>query len=263
MNLILSKFIRKLRPIEFGLFIKKLLFINRIDWKLESGLYFYIDPISDFGLRIIEHGNYEPYVANILNNLLKEGDTFVDLGANEGYFSILASNLVGKNGRILAIEPQERLWNVLARNIMLNDCDNISVIPYAIGNQKTEVEITLYPSINLGASNIGNDTFRTKFYSKQKVKMRLLDDILESYGIENIKLLKIDIEGFEYFALKSAENSLKSKRIKNIIVELHPKQLQNLGISTEDVLSYVQQTGYQQIGFEKGRNNIEILFEAI
>ncbi len=108
---------------------------------------------------------------------------------------MIASKLVGQNGKVLVIEPQEKLWSVIARNIMLNYCDNTKIIPYTIGEQNSKVEITPYPSINTGVSLIGANV-RINFYNTQMVKSRCLNDILGSNHIERVKLIKIDIEGF-------------------------------------------------------------------
>jgi hypothetical protein len=66
---------------------------------------FFINPVSNFGAAIL-NGEYEPEMKRILNRYLPDGGTFIDLGANEGYFSVLASRMVGSKGRVVAILPQ-------------------------------------------------------------------------------------------------------------------------------------------------------------
>jgi len=65
----------------------------------------------------------------VVKSCLPPGGIFIDLGANEGYFSVIGSKLVGMAGRVLAFEPQSRLQPVINRNSTLNSCDNVEVLP--------------------------------------------------------------------------------------------------------------------------------------
>jgi FkbM family methyltransferase len=80
---------------------------------------------------------------------------FVNLGANDGYFSILASRVVGQHGKVLAIEPQERLWKVIRKNIQLNDSYNIQLFPCAVGDKKEQILFFFTPSINTRSLGLG------------------------------------------------------------------------------------------------------------
>jgi FkbM family methyltransferase len=247
MNFNTAKFIRGIRPVELGVLLKALLNVKRVDYQLPTqSISLSVDAVSDFGLRILETGHYEEYLEKILQNILQKGDFFIDLGANEGYFSIFASALVGTEGKVLAIEPQERLWSVITRNIMLNKCDNLQLIPYAIDTMEHFIEIILYPSINTGASSLVT-TARNKLYKRQTVKTRSLDDIIVANKLTTVKLVKIDIEGFEFIALKSAQESLKKKIIKYIALELHPIQLAQMGSSSQEVIDYLASFGYHPV----------------
>jgi hypothetical protein len=124
MNLKLCEFIgQKARPIEAALLMKGVFRIHREYFK--SGEFiFYADPVSNFGLRILRDGYYEPEMTNSILSLLDEGDQFIDLGGNEGYFSVLAARKVGPTGRVLCIEPQQRLWEAIVKNLSINNCGN-------------------------------------------------------------------------------------------------------------------------------------------
>jgi len=256
----------KIRPIELASIIKKFIGVKRGEHALENGCTFYVDPASNFGLRLIKDGKYEPVCADAIISLLNEGDTFVDLGANEGYFSILASKKVGKNGKVFSIEPQQRLWEVIQKNYELNYCSNSTIIPYAVGEKEEKLVINLYPSINTGASSLSNEknfgktktNIRKKFFGTQKIQVKQLDKLAEDYHIGKINLIKIDIEGFEFFALKSAQNLLKNKLIEHVFVEFHPSQLKDLGQTTEEIIAFLNSLGYEKsINFDFGLVNGE------
>jgi FkbM family methyltransferase len=243
-----------IRPIELASLIKKILRIKRGEHSLANGCTFYLDPASNFGMRLIKNGNYESECTNAILNILGEGDTFVDLGANEGYFSILASKKVGKNGKVFSIEPQQRLWEVIEKNYELNYCANATIIPYAVSEKEERLIINLYPTINTGASSLSNEenfgktrsNMRKKFFGTQHIQTKQLDNLAEDYHIGKINLIKIDIEGFEFFALRSAKNLLKNKLIDHIFVEFHPSHLRDLGQSTEEIAAFLISFGYEK-----------------
>ncbi|CAN5374233.1 hypothetical protein BH09BAC3_BH09BAC3_13050 [soil metagenome] len=230
---------KKLRPIELAYIVKKLLFIKRRDFAINQNVFF-LDPVSDLGIRLLATNTYEPEIEQLILSTLKEGDTFVDLGANEGYFSVLASKKVGNAGKVFAIEPQERLWNVVIKNIQLNNCYNVQLVPYAIGEKSEEVEFILTPSVNTGSSGLVKSG-RNSMWKTQASRSITLDQLLDK---QKIRLLKIDIEGYEFFALKGAAGILASGQIENIILELHPPQLKQLGHSVEEIQNFIVGFGF-------------------
>lgn len=86
---------------------------------------FWVDPLSNLGQQLIERGEYEPSIACVLDRYLFPGAVFVHLGANEGYFSILASKQCRPTGKVYAIEPQGGRQEVIQENSRLNNCTNV------------------------------------------------------------------------------------------------------------------------------------------
>jgi hypothetical protein len=97
----------KLRPVELRLFIKWLLRIKRKSIILPDGREYEVDPISDLGIKIMNGGEYEAEMTKLIASTLSNGDSFIDLGANEGYFSVLAGIKCGNKGKVYSIEPQK------------------------------------------------------------------------------------------------------------------------------------------------------------
>ena len=236
---------KKIRPIELALVFKKMLRIKRRDQMIKENHWF-IDPVSDFGFRMLNDGEYEKEMTDHILSNLDEGDVFVDLGANEGYFSILASKKVKAQGRVFSIEPQIRLWPVILNNIQLNRLDNVTLMPYAISAKPDKIKLILSPSINTGSSTFTED-FRRKYWPRQVINSSTLDDLFLHQDFI-IKVLKIDIEGFEFFALKGAVGLLASKRIANIVIEMHDAQLMSLGQSASEIHEFLLSYGYKEIG---------------
>ena len=178
---------RKLRPVELALFTKWLLRIKRQEHTLPDESKFYIDPISEFGLKLMRNNSYETDMTNQVQKVLKPGDIFVDLGANEGFFSIVGSKIVGKEGQVIAVEPQQRLWEIIVKNVEINGLSNVMLLPYGIGSSNGEAEMHFYPNLNSGASSLAKSfnfkvslrKFRKAIYSTSKISIKTLDEIFE------------------------------------------------------------------------------------
>ncbi|HRE87558.1 MAG TPA: FkbM family methyltransferase [Myxococcota bacterium] len=235
----------KIRPTELAALMTRALGIKRR--RFESGYgVFDIDPVSNFGFRLFKDGVYEPETIELLERCLGAGDTFVDLGANEGYFSVLASRLVG-HGQVFAIEPQRRCWPVIVQNLADNDCANVTLVPYGVAREACTFELVLTPPTNTGASSFVASR-RGSLWPRQTVHALPLDEILARYSVGEVALMKVDIEGYELEALESAGEALASGRIHNLIVEVHPRQLAELGRDPGDVQRILEGHGYQRRG---------------
>jgi FkbM family methyltransferase len=251
MNLKITNFIANhLRPLELILLVKFLFRIKRKKVTTKNDNIFWVDPISHFGLFLLNGRPYEPEMTDPILEILENGDTFVDLGSNEGYFSVLASKRCGPTGKVYAIEPQKRMWDVIITNIINNKLHNVTLFPYAIGSEPLELKMTIYPSFNTGASTLSNSfnfkvpLIRKLFYREEKITVTTLDELSVNLGKE-VKLMKIDIEGFEFEALKGGKKCLEQKIFKNILVEIHPAALMGMNQSVEQMDTYVKSFGYQ------------------
>ncbi len=126
-------------------------------------------------------------------------------------------------------------------------------MPYGIGAKKEELTLQLYPSTNSGASsfskslnfNISFSWIRKKIYGTQIAKVIKFDDHIDIFD-RSIKLIKIDIEGFEFEALKGAEQCLKRGIFENILIEIHPTALSGLNQSKDQINEYLLAHGYSK-----------------
>ena len=229
-----------IRPAFVGSTLKRLLRVKRSVVETDIGNFF-IDPASNFGNGVLE-GGYEPEMTMTLNSLLMEGDTFVDLGANEGYFSIIASKIVGSTGKVISIEPQSRLQSVIFRNMYENKAFNIDVFQRAISDRIGIASLSLLPDMNTGGSGL----FCVTKYNvpKENVPQVTLDHLLNQTCKGKIRLLKMDIEGFEYEAIFGSKNYFKNGFIENIALELHPSLLECRGKSSDEILNFLSDCGY-------------------
>jgi protein-L-isoaspartate O-methyltransferase len=144
--------IRGLRPAPLASAIAR---ISRLDRRrfvqTEHGAFF-VNPMSNLGSRLLL-GEYEQSTTALLSQYLKPGAVFVDLGANEGYFTVIASRVVGPGGRVFAIEPQSRLPEVLETNLRANYCRNVRLIKAVVSSKTERMQLALISDMNTGATS--------------------------------------------------------------------------------------------------------------
>lgn len=144
------------------------------------------------------------------------GSVIVDVGANEGMFSVLMSKMFPQT-RILAFEPVPRTYYQLLHNIGLNGCADIEHYNIGVGKpgQKTVV-LNVSKEYSGGSSSVC--TFVPEDHDQVKVNLISLDEMFEIYKIDHCRLLKVDIEGMEYEVLK---DTTILNRVDYMVIELH------------------------------------------
>lgn len=237
----LHKLVLSTRPALLATYIKKLLRVRRKVESVSSGR-FLIDPVSKFGMMLVEDGEYEPQMAATLNNILKPGNTFVDIGANEGYFTVLAAKIVGPAGRIVAVEPQKRVASILRENVTLNSLTNVAIVTTAISDQDGQSDLYLSPDTNTGSTSLIQTTkYRLP---TQPVETSTLSALFDRCGIQVADLVKMDIEGFEYEAILGSPEIFKSHRVRYLALELHRPLLERKGLQIDSLLAFLADCGY-------------------
>ena len=232
----------KIRPAFLAAFVKTLLRVRRIVSVTPEGT-FWPDPASHLGLTLLEQGVYEPDMLALVKHFVQPRDTFVDLGANEGYFTVIGAKQAGPHGRVLAIEPQLRLREVLQRNFTLNNCAHIQLAPYAVSDRPGPASLHLTPGVNNSASSLIQPTRYP--LPRQTVQCLTLEEIFKLHAIDSCTLLKLDIEGWEYEAVLGSPELFRSGRVKAIALELHPPLLALRGLDPTRITTFLAECGYR------------------
>jgi FkbM family methyltransferase len=208
-----------------------------------GGFWFVCDLRDSISREVCFTGSYEPQETALVDDMLQPGMTFVDVGANWGYFTLLGASRVGLAGRVVALEPDPRMFCLLADNVQRNRASQVTCLPVAASAQAGTVQLTGFRESdgNFGlsrvvASNSGADLIEAEAKS--------LDAILDDLDIESVDLLKMDIEGAEGFALSGLARSLAAHRIKRILLELHPDYLNEHGMTVESAVTPLVDAGY-------------------
>jgi FkbM family methyltransferase len=178
----------------------------------------------------------------ILQDRLKAGDCFVDVGANVGAYSLWVAQLIGPAGKGVAVEPQPTVLARLRANVALNPDFNIMIFPCGAGPEEATLRLSI------GSSNEGGASLATSEGGGEGVEVRVrpLLDIVTEAGLDRIDALKIDIEGFEDQALMpffaAAPQSLWPKLL---ILERSEKDW------TGDLLGTLKHAGYRDLATSK------------
>lgn len=185
----------------------------------------------DIGAAIAAGYAYEPHVTALVRRELKPGGTFLDVGANIGYFSMLGAHLVGPSGKVLAVEPLDKNLQLIYAGIERNGFLQVEVMPFGASDAARLVPMVTDP----GTSNALVQTAPSSKRIAAYAPMRPLDWL--TTDLQRIDLMKIDIEGHELFAWRGAQRMLARHRPK-IITEFHPGAMrENAGVEARDYLS--------------------------
>src|SRR5690242_9846562 len=174
---------------------------------------------------LVEGGMWDLTITTLMQNVLRPGMTFVDAGANIGYFSVLGSRLVGPTGRVYAIEPDRSNLTILRANLERLGCTNVTVVPVAAWFEPAELDF--HRPADGAVARVGQDDGRGL-----RVRADRLDTLVES----PVDYLKVDCELTDYVVVRGAEGLLREHPSMLISVEFHPWDDSHLGDSPAGVL---------------------------
>ena len=181
-----------------------------------------------------------------IKTYLRPGDTFWDIGANIGWFSLFASKIVGSRGKVFSFEPSPDVFSLLSANI--RGLSSIRAIQCGVGNADTVAAFAAHGVSNsssfVEAVTKINCSPETPI-RKVEVKIRKVDTLVKDIGAVP-RLAKIDVEGFELEVLKGAADLLSSGTDRpNLLVEIHPPQLNLSGGSDAQFFQFLREHGYE------------------
>lgn len=213
--------------------------------------YFKFKTEDVIGRHIFKKGIYEECLTNFLLKKLKlkEEDIIFDIGANIGWYSVLLDQISPNSARIYAFEPDPLNFSLLKNNIKLNGAQKVSPFQQAVSDTKGTQTLYLYPSKNQGRHSllpINSD-------KQVQVSTIMLDDFIHNnhLNVANLKFIKIDVEGYEYFALKGAKKALA--QVPYILSEYSPNYMKKGAISPERLLDLLYSYSFTPHLIENGK----------
>ena len=155
----------------------------------------------------------------LLSRTLRAGDTYVDVGAHWGLYTVVASRLVGREGRVVAVEPYAPSAAVLRRNLEHSGCQNVTVVEAALAEAQGEGRLrVLGESDNL--SRLGETPAGRGAGPSVPCRLLSLEDLWREQGLSTVRLMKIDIEGGETRLVQGLR--ALSPSLEGVLLEAHP-----------------------------------------
>ena len=178
-------------------------------------------------------GTYEPRVTSWFLENVSAGDSMFDVGANVGYYTVLAGRVVGDSGQVVAIEPALKNVHNLHNNVRINHLTNVKIFHGAAGDKNATVRFH---------SGAGTGTGHISKEGQTEIPMRSLDDLATAYDVVPTTL-KIDVEGAELHVLRGATRLLTEAK-PNILLSTHGQA------AHERCLSLLRDFGYTVVGID-------------
>lgn len=175
-----------------------------VEAKIVNGRRMFVDLRSAVGRGIFAKGTFDVEVFEPLRSTLKPGGTFLDVGVNVGYYSMLALDLVGEEGSIHGFEIDERSLRCLRKTVQRQNLANFHIHEIAVGAAEGSGVLTLMP-------DCGHNTVREKGEGLM-VPVTDLDSWRKKHGVRNIQAIKLDIEGSELAAIQGARQLIQAER---------------------------------------------------
>ncbi len=188
-----------------------------------------------------------------LKKALSSEMTFIDVGANQGEFTLYAASLL-KNGKVMSFEPVSSNFDSLTYNIGLNNFTNIQVHKMGLFDKEdhmpiyTSMEETLHSGRHEGLSTLFAGDTRSTF--EETIELKVFDDLFFD-SLQRFDFLKIDIEGAELYALKGMVKSLRKFK-PGILIEMSHQTFLDAGYSVKDMLDFLFDLDYEPYTLHRG-----------
>ncbi|MDW8029608.1 MAG: FkbM family methyltransferase [Armatimonadota bacterium] len=182
----------------------------------------------------------------VFASILQEGMFVFDIGANVGFYTLLAASRIGCKGRVYAFEPIPSIFERLKENIALNDMHNIIPIPVAISD-RTGIA-------RMAVAGMASSLFYRAIHASGfiDVTTETLDKFVECEGIKRLDVIKIDVEGAELKVIYGSDQTIR--RFKPIMmIEINPPALKSAGATPEEVFSVIISYGYDAYVVRNGK----------
>lgn len=205
-----------------------------------DGVKVIVGPQGYLDRQIILGKSINPLLMRVLSENMKDGDVFLDIGANHGVLSLLAAK--NPKVKVFAFEPSPRELTRMWKNLSLNPTNNISVISYGLGETEKTQTICLHPLANPGMNSLPEiintgENVTCHFSSLSK--------LLNIDLIQQTRVCKIDIEGQEMFVLHSMRPYFDLLKHCLFVVEINPPLLKRIGYQPQDIYDFFSQVGFQ------------------
>lgn len=221
-----------------------------------------VDRYSYMGGSIFWTGFHHINEALFLKNFLKPQMTIVDIGANQGEFSLLASSII-RQGKVMAFEPVIYQRSLLEKNKELNKFSQLEIFPFGLSNTENKLPIftskntTLHHGVHEGLSTLYSSGDRNEL--QEEIELKVFDELFYK-NLKRLDFIKIDIEGAELYALQGMKKTIK-KFLPLVLIEINEDTFNAAGYTTLDVIAFFKTLNYKFFRINKGKLSQEPISE--
>jgi|APSaa5957512535_1039671.scaffolds.fasta_scaffold15777_2 FkbM family methyltransferase len=218
--------------------VKKILKNIEVNLKTEfaelQGSKMFLDLGDSLNLSI--NGVYGELDTKIIREEIHEGDIVVDVGANIGYYTLIFAQLVGKSGKVFAFEPEPKNFEILKKNIEINNYQNI-IAEQKIVSDKSGMMKLFIAEQGIVGHRIQQKTDSQKFIEIESI---ILDDYLKNLNLSGkINFIKIDVEGAEVKVLEGSKIIIEKSDQLKIFTEFNREDIKKYNYDPEYLLSFL------------------------
>jgi len=178
------------------------------------------------------------------------GGEVLNIGANNGNFTIDFAMLVGDSGKVHSFEPQRIIFYQLCGNVFMNGLTNVYCHNVALCDDDIELKIDAPNYYQKGFVNFGDVGVCSEQNTEKDYEL-VRGITLDSMSFNDVRFIKMDIQGYELQALKGSIKTIKKHR-PIIILEIEDAQLKKYGQSSDMVISFLERQDYSVIQLNKG-----------
>lgn len=228
--------------------LKKLFSVkkNQPTWRTFNfkGIRMKVDISKSMGAAIYWRGAHDWRPIFVLKKFLKTGQTFIDIGANQGEYTLWALRKTGISGKVIAFEPMDEMFEQLLENIQLNPEYKNIVTPLKMGLSNKKGEIQLYG--REGDNEGVNTIFPTASHKVliQTIPLDSLDAQLKTLACDAVDFIKIDVEGAELQVLQGGEATL-DKFMPILLIEINGEACEAAGYQAQEILEFLFKRSYR------------------
>lgn len=195
---------------------------DRPQWISYRGNKLYADTNDHVAGIIRRQGVYEQDITDFINDQTSPGDLIIDVGAHIGHHSITMRQSIGKKGKLLLFEPNPRNAEYIEQTISENGWENVQLFRTALSDTEGIRTLKIGDQDNTGSATTRSQS-QSEITSTYEVQTRCLSQFLRDRQINQVDLLKIDIEGSEYEVVTDIAPELD--RIEAMVIEVHEQKL--------------------------------------
>ncbi len=196
------------------------------------------DPRDEVITPWLKKGVWEPVETALFRSEIHPGDVVVDVGANVGYFTLIAAQLVGDGGKVWAFEPDPDAFELLRRNVELNGYKNVTLVPKALGSEPGTLKLFRH------ATNRGDHRTYDPGDGREAVEVEVTT--LDHYFADasRLDLIKMDIQGAECAVVAGAPKTFERGGDMAVIMEYTPQYIRQMGQDPQSCLSTLAGHGF-------------------